>query len=305
MNIDDIRISFDQDQLFVLNLCLAFIMFGIALDLSGRDFFRILRNPRPTLIGLSSQLILLPLLTLTMAYFFAPTASIALGLILVAACPGGNISNFSVHLAKGNTAMSITMTSIVTILAVIITPLTFSLWASVFSDTKHLLHSIDLNFLDLVRVILIVILLPLIAGMLVNRWLPGISRTIKKPVKVLSLLIFISFIVIALYENIPQIQTYLHIVFLLVLVHNGLALLMGFYYAKAWKLPLADAKAVSLETGVQNSGLGLVLVFNFFQDIGGMMLVVAWWGVWDMITALLLALWWSNRYKVGELQTSG
>ena len=113
----------------------------------------------------------------------------------------------------------------------------------------------------------------------------------------LALLVFIAIILVAVYGNRDDLAYYFQLVFLLVLVHNGGALLIGYYFAKANRLSFADAKAISFETGIQNAGLGLVLVFNFFEGLGGMMLVIAWWGIWDMISALLLAGYWRRRIQ--------
>lgn len=293
--IDEIRIDFSSDQLFLLNICLAFIMFSISLNLRPEDFKRLFRYPRSSVVGLTSQLVLLPVFTLILISIWSLPASVALGLILVACCPGGNISNFSVHLAGGNTALSITLTSIVTLFAIVITPVTFQFWAGFFENTENLLREVAVEPSSMLISITYLILIPLLSGMMLNYYLPKWSAQLSKPVQRLALLIFVAIIIVALWENRSELMYYLKLVFLLVFVHNGIALLMGYYFAKLNKLEEADCKAISFETGIQNSGLGLVLVFNFFDGIGGMMLVVAWWGIWDMVSALLLAGYWRWR----------
>ena len=296
--IDQIKINFEQDQLFLLNICLAFIMFGISLDLTREDFKRLLANPKAALVGLSSQLILLPILTYGIARLWPMPPSMAMGLVMVASCPGGNISNFAVHYGRGNTALSISLTSFVTMAAVLTTPITFNIWTSLIPGAAPLMQGISVNPLTMFKTIAQLILVPLIAGMTLRHYYPKLAALIRKPINTLSLLIFATFIVVALYENGSQLKDFLSIVFWLVLVHNGLALIMGYQWAKAWSLPEVDRKAISMETGIQNSGLGLVLIFNFFEGLGGMMLVAAWWGVWDMISALLLSMVW--RYRSGS-----
>jgi BASS family bile acid:Na+ symporter len=293
--IDAIKIQFEPGQLFLLNICLAFIMFGIALDLKVDDFKRLLRNPKPAAVGLSSQLILLPLLTFGLVNVWPMPLSMAMGLIMVASCPGGNISNFNVHFGKGNTALSITLTSFVTLFAILTTPITFGFWTGLLPGTSELMQGISVNPVSMFSTIGKLILIPLIAGMAIHRYLPKVSAVIRKPIQTASLVIFLAIILVALYENRNELHIYLEIVFLVVLVHNGLALLLGYYYAKAWKLPLADVKAISMETGIQNSGLGLVLIFNFFEGLGGMLLVAAWWGIWDMVSGILLSGYWRYR----------
>ena len=299
-DIDALKINFEQDQLLLLNICLAFIMFGIALDLTKEDFLRLFRSPKPAFIGLSSQLILLPILTMSIILAWPMPASMALGLIMVASCPGGNISNFAVHLGKGNTALSISLTSAVTILATILTPITFQLWSSLIPKTSALLTNVSLRPIDMFLSVAQLILIPLIVGMCVRHFLPKVAAKIRQPINYLSLIIFATFIIVALYENIGVMKDYLHIVFWIVLLHNGLALLMGYHWAQLWKLPVADRKAISMETGIQNSGLGLILIFNFFDGLGGMMLIAAWWGIWDMISGLTLAMVWKYRSKTAH-----
>jgi len=161
--------------------------------------------------------------------------------------------------------------------------------------TEPLMAGIELNPISMLKTIAQLILIPLICGMAIRQYFPRLAAKIRKPINTISLLIFTAFILVALYENIPQLKSHLSLVFWLVLIHNGLALIMGYQWARAWKLPVADRKAISMETGIQNSGLGLILIFNFFEGLGGMMLVAAWWGIWDMISSLLIALYW--RYK--------
>lgn len=296
-DIDQLKINFEQDQLFLLNMCLAFIMFGISLDLTREDFVRLLKNPKAAIVGLSSQLILLPILTYLITRAWPMPPSMAMGLVMVASCPGGNISNFAVHLSKGNTALSISLTSFVTMAAVLTTPITFNIWTSLIPGAEPLMQGISVNPLTMFKTIAQLILIPLISGMLIRYYYPALANKIRKPINTISLLIFTTFIIVALYENMGQMREFLNLVFWLVLIHNGLALILGYQWARAWKLPVPDRKAISMETGIQNSGLGLVLIFNFFEGLGGMMLVAAWWGIWDMISALLLALYWRRRLR--------
>ena len=296
MDIDSIRIHFDEGQMVLMNFCLAFIMFGIALDMKMDDFKRILQFPRKILIGLSSQWILLPLMTLGLIAIWQPFVSISLGLVLVASCPGGNISNFAVHMSKGNTALSISLTSIVTILAVITTPFIFSNVSALVPGAESYLQKITLDPWRLAGLVFRLIIIPLILGMVINAYFPKWTQPFKKPIKILSILIFAGFIFFALYGNMDNIRDHLMLVFWIVIVHNILAMAMGYYYAKTWGLPQADRKAICLETGIQNSGLGLIIIFNFFPEIGGMILTAAWWGIWDLISSFAIAFYWGKFF---------
>ena len=151
--LDTIILNFDSESLFFLNLTLAVIMFGVALNITISDFSRIIKNPKSVLIGVLSQFILLPAFTFLLVTIIQPLPSIALGMFLVAACPGGNISNFMTHYAKGNAALSVSLTAISTLLAIVMTPLNFQLWSGLYGPTSKLINTISLSPLEMVKVI--------------------------------------------------------------------------------------------------------------------------------------------------------
>ncbi len=290
--IDQIRINFTPDTLWVLNIALAFLTFGVALDIRISDFKQVFENPKKVFIGLTSQWLLMPILTLLIVLFFNPEPSIALGMAMVAACPGGNVSNYATHLAKGNSALSVTMTSIVTLSSIVTTPLIFGICAIVLPQTQSVLKDITLDPFSVFKIILQLIIVPLTLGMYLTHKHTNFANRIRKFVKTTSMLIFMAIIVGAVLANTENIFKHIHLVFLIVLLHNGSAYVVGYYFAKANKLPQADARAIAIETGIQNSGLGLILIFNFFENLGGMILVAAFWGVWDLISSFGLAMWW-------------
>jgi len=285
--------EFGTGQLFLLNICLAFLMFAVALDIKIVDFKKILEQPKSVIIGLTSQLLLLPLLSILLVYAFRPASSIALGMMLIAACPGGNVSNYAVHLSKGNTALSIMMTSITTVCAIILTPLSFAIWTKFIPVDSAI--SISVAPGQMFQTIFLLIFVPLATGMLSNHFFPKFTQKINKFVKAFAMIIFISFAVVAIYLKFDDLRSYVHYVFLIVLMHNALALLMGYTFAKWNKLPEYSARAVSIETGIQNTGLALILIFNFFNGLGGMAIIAAWWGIWHLISGFLLATYWGRR----------
>lgn len=291
-SIDDIVINFKPEQLFFLNICLGFLMFGVALDLRVQHFRDLFQAPRKPVIGLFSQWILMPLLTLALIFLLRPAPSLAMGMVLLAACPGGNVSNYAVHLSRSNSALSVLMTTVSTLAAILVTPFAFTYLSRLIPGTEALRATIQVDTFDMIKTILLLIVLPLALGMSTNHYFPKFTRLIERPVKVLSMLIFLSFVVFAILGNLDNIYQYLHIVFYIVLIHNSLALLMGYFFAKANKLEQADARAISIETGIQNSGLGLILIFNFFNGLGGMAMIAAFWGIWHLISAFGLAMFW-------------
>jgi len=213
--------------------------------------------------------------------------------MLIAACPGGNVSNYAVHLSKGNTALSIMMTSITTVCAIILTPLSFAIWTKFIPVDSAI--SISVAPGQMFQTIFLLIFVPLATGMLSNHFLPKFTQKINKFVKAFAMIIFISFAVVAIYLKFDDLRSYVHYVFLIVLIHNALALLMGYTFAKWNKLPEYSARAVSIETGIQNTGLALILIFNFFDGLGGMAIIAAWWGIWHLISGFLLATYWGRR----------
>ncbi len=294
-NIDLIQINFDENKLFLLNICLAILMFAVSLDIELKDFKKYIYKPKPLIVGLISQLILLPFITVILIYFLNPPASVALGMILVASCPGGNVSNFIVFLAKANTSLSILMTSISTLASIILTPVLFGFWANMNSSTASLLQSIEVDPFQILKVVATLILIPVIIGMTISYKFPSLAAKIRKPMKSFSMLLFIGLIVVALLGNIDNIKIYLKYVFFIVLIHNFLAFSQGYIFSRINGLSIQNARTISIETGIQNSGLGLIIIFSFFNGLGGMALVAAWWGIWHLIAGFTLGMVWGNK----------
>lgn len=293
--VDALRLNFSNDSLFLLNLCLGIIMFGIALDIQTDDFKILIQRPKPALVGLFSQFIVLPFLSFLLVLIWQPQASIALGMMLVAACPGGNISNFMSHLSKSNTALSVGLTTIATFLSLIMTPLNLKLYASLYQPSSSLLQEINIDEWSVIQTIFTIILIPLLLGLGFRRWKNDLALKISPFFKTASIVIFIAFVVIAFSKNYEQFLQYIKYVALLVLVHNAIALSSGYGLGRLFKLAERDKRTIAIETGIQNSGLGLVLIFAFFEGLGGMALVTAWWGIWHIIAGLSLAFYWSKR----------
>lgn len=293
--IDQVRLNFNPTGIAIINIAIGLMMLGVALELKISDFKRIIVSPKAPLIGLGAQFILLPAFTFVLVMILKPTPSIALGMMLVAACPGGNFSNVMTYLAKGNTAISITMTAVSTLAAIVMTPLNLSLWGGLNPGTAQILKSVSLNPVDMFVMVFCILGIPLTLGMLIGHFSPGLSKKVQKPFKIFSLIFFIVILVGAVAANWTYFLGYVGIVMLAVLLHNALALNLGYWSAKLGRLPERDCRAVSIEVGIQNSALGLVLVFNFFDGLGGMAILVAWWGTWHIIAGLITAFIFTRR----------
>lgn len=295
--LDTSTLNFNQDSLLLLNISLAIIMFGVALDLKGSDFRYIFQNPKSFGLGILSQFFMLPLLTLVFISFIQPPPSVALGMFLVAACPGGNVSNFMTHLAKGNTALSVSLTAFSTAFSIFLTPFNFALWAGFYEPTATMLKEISLSYFEVFQTVALILGLPLMVGMYINGRYPNWAQKATKILKPLSILIFAGFVVVAFIGNYNLFLKFIGLIFLWVLGHNFIALFSGYSLSKIGKLSLADTKTLTIETGIQNSGLALVLIFTYFDGLGGMAIIAAWWGIWHIISGMGIATIWKNFYK--------
>lgn len=299
-----VELNFSDNLIWVMNLCIAIIMFSVALSMKRDDFSALLKSPKQVLVGLSSQFFLLPFITFLLVLAVEPYAGLALGMILVASVPGGNVSNYFTLVGKGNPALSVTMTAIATLTAPLFTPLNFSLYGSNVPFAQELYHSIQLDFWSMFRSVMLMLVIPMILGILFNKRFPKISNRIKGFMQGLSLIILLGFIAVAFSGNYQLFMQYWDELVYLVLLHNTLALAAGFMWGYMFTRDSVVARTISIETGIQNSGLGLVLIFSLFGGQGGMALITAWWGVYDIFSGLAVAYafkWWVTRNSVVEM----
>jgi len=304
---DSIRLNFSPASLHALNFAIAFVMFGVALEIKLVHFKKLLLNPVSAIIGFVSQFLMLPFLTflLVIALRDYITPTIALGMILVAACPGGNISNFISSLSKGNVALSVSLTAIATMGAIIFTPLNFAIWGKLaigFFNTHGsaaLVRPIEIDAIQMFRTVFIILGVPIILGIFTNEKFPKFTSRILKPIKTISIIIFSAVVVLALAKNFVYFKMVIQYIFLIVLAHNALAFSSGYLLPAIFKRPLVDRKTISIETGIQNSGLALVLIFNprIFPpelELGGMAIIAAWWGIWHIVAGMFIAGVWTK-----------
>lgn len=293
--IDEAKLNFDESSLLLLNILIGLMMLGMALDLDVEDFRRLIRKPKPPAIGLIAQFLLLPALTFALTLLLNIRPSIALGMILVAACPGGNLSNVMTYLAGGNAPLSVGMTAVSTAAAIVMTPLNLSVWGRLNPDTEPILRSVSLSPFDLFVTIFVILGIPLIVGMLIARRFPNVAARVRGPFKVFSVVVFMGFVVIALANNWEHFVDYIGLVVFAVLLHNAVAFAIGNAAARAAGLDQRDQRAVTIEVGLQNSALALILIFDFFDGLGGMAVIAAWWGIWHIIAGLIVARFWSRK----------
>ena len=297
INIDDIKINFDTQGLWILNIAIAIIMFGVALGISIDDFKRLFKKPKIVFVGVLSQFFLLPAATFLIILLIKPHPSFALGMMMIAACPGGNVSNFFSKMAGGNAALSVSLTAFATLICIVMTPFNLQFWGSLYEPTNQILKTVELNPMDLFKLVSLILGIPLFFGMLIKHYHSKMADKIEKVLKPLSMLVFIALIFIAFSQNLDVFVNHIHHVVFLVIFHNIFAFILGYLTAKSFGLNKKDTKTISMETGIQNGGLGLLLIFGFFGGLGGMALLAAFWGIWDVFSGLLLATYWGRKTK--------
>jgi BASS family bile acid:Na+ symporter len=300
--LDALSINFGSSGMMIVNIILAFVMFGVALGIKLDTFKDVLMKPKSLIVGVLLQWFALPFITFVLAIALGHwiTPMIALGMILVASCPGGNMSNFMSSWAKGNIELSVSMTAITTAFAPFITPLNFWLWGSLYYQVisvKQDVPTLMIPFLPMLGQILLWLGIPIVLGMLCSKYFPKMTQKITKPAQAISIILFMGMIVVSFSQNFTLFIENLFYVFFIVLIHNAFALSTGYFGGKLFKLPVRDVRSLTVEVGIQNSGLGLVLLFNpkiFPPEIwhgfyGGMLFITAWWGIWHIVSGLTIS----------------
>lgn len=305
--LDPIKINFSASGMHVINSILGFIMFGVALGIKPSEFKTLIKQPKSLILGLISQVVALPLITflLVIALDNYITPTVAMGMILVAACPGGNISNFMSSLSKANTELSVGLTATTTMFATITTPFNFALYGGLYTKfisthANHILKPLVIDNAQMFETVFILLGVPLVIGIFFAHYFPKITEKLKKPIQIVSIVFFVAMIVLSFANNFDLFLKHIYYIFFIVLIHNFLALSTGFSIASIFKLPNADRRTLTIETGIQNSGLGLVLLFNpkiFPAELalGGMLFITAWWGIWHIVSGLSISFYWNKR----------
>ena len=305
--LDSLNINLGAGEMFVVNCILAFVMFGVALGIKFQMFKDVFKNPKSVILGILLQWVMLPAITSLLAIVLNPiiTPMVAIGMILVASCPGGNISNFMSAFSKGNIELSVSMTALTTIAAPFVTPINFWFWGTLyckFAAIKNDIPTLEIPFMDMLEQILLILGLPIIVGMLFAHYFPNGAKRLMKPTQWMSILLFIGMVAVALSQVLTALDqkwvVYAAILcaLLVVIIHNATALSTGYFTGRLAKVSIEDRRSLTIETGIQNSGLGLALLFNpaifdptVWSHNGGMIIITALWGVWHIVSGLSMA----------------
>ena len=306
-SLDTLNINLGSGDMLLVNCILAFVMFGVALSIRVSTFKSILKSPKSIIWGLMLQWFALPALTCLLTIALNPiiTPMVALGMILVASCPGGNVSNFLSSLSKGNVELSVSMTAVTTLFASIITPFNFWFWGThycKFVAIRNNIPTLDIPFSEMLSQIILILGFPIALGLLFSHYFPNVSKKIIKPSQILSIVCFIAMVVVSMtqvlsgFEQRWEVYAAILCALVIVVIHNFTALSAGFYGGKMVNLPTRDCRTLAIEIGIQNSGLALALLFNpaifdpnQWKSNGGMIIVAALWGIWHIISGLGIA----------------
>lgn len=265
------------------------IMFAVALGLRIEHFRFLRTEPKRFWVGVGAQLVALPLMTLGLAYLLAPAPNIALGMIVVACCPGGNVSNLLTHVARGETALSVSLTATSSVVAAVMTPISIVFWAGLYPPTSTLLHDIQLDTAPFVIQLILILAVPLAAGMVVAEKRPRLAARIR-PFLIGSGLAIIAALIIKGLTQYWDVVTGVGLqVVPVVILHNALAFGLGAALAMAARVPGPAVRAIIFETGIQNAGLGLLILLSQFDGLGGAAVVTAFWSIWHLAAGASLA----------------
>ncbi len=269
-----------------VTLLLGVVMFGMGLTLTPVDFKVVFTNPIPVIIGIILQYTMMPLIAFSLAYLLKLPSELAAGLVLLGSVPGGTASNVIVYLARGNVALSVAMTSLSTLLAPILTPLLLYFLAGQW---------LPVNPTEMFVSILQVIIIPIVLGFLMQRFFPTIVQkgvSIVPLISVIAILIIVSAVTAANGENVVTSGIS---VFIAVFLHNSLGLLLGYIVALMAGLDEENRRAISIEVGMQNSGLGVALATAHFSPLAALPSV--WGAIWHNISGPILATFWESKSK--------
>lgn len=288
-SLDSVRLSLGPVFQTVLPVALAVIMFTIALSLRFADFVAVSRRPLRFAGAALTQVLALPLATLGLIVLINPQPSIALGMIVVACCPGGSMSNFFTHLARGDTAFSVSLTATSSLLAALATPVSILFWSGLYAPTRELVDALDVNPLPFILQTTLVLGVPLVIGMVVAARVPVFARRLRPVMSLIAMVILTAIILGSLAGNSDLLLMGAVAILPTVILHNAMALLLG--YAAGWALRLdgRGRRAMTIEIGIQNSGLGLVILLGALGGLGGAAAIIAVWGVWHLISGVGLA----------------
>lgn len=271
-----------------VNYLLMIVMFGMGLTLKFEDFKVVFTRPKDIIIGAIAQFTIMPLLAFLLSLIFKLPTELAVGVILVGTCPGGTSSNVMTYLAKGDVALSVGMTSVSTILAPFATPLLTLLYAG---------QRVNVNAVNMFISIVQVVIIPIGLGFIINRFFHKFTSHIKEILPLISVLAIVSIVAAVVSANSSRLMQVGYLIIIVVILHNCLGYLLGFTVGKLLRLDNSKCKAISIEVGMQNSGLATSLAATHFASIPLATVPGAIFSVWHNISGSIVANIMSSKMK--------
>lgn len=293
--IDDVKMNMDASAILALNIIIALNMFVVSLSLRLGDFKQVASNPKAVGVGLLSQFILLPFFSFLFTLFIPMHPSVALALIMVASCPGGNLSNVFTYLAKGNLALSVSLTAVGFPIAMLATPLNFGFYASMHPEVSKLVTSVGVDPIKFLAAIFLNMVIPLALGCYVGSTFTRFYTAAAPYTGRFALISIVTIVLIGFKDNLDILEAFGDQYVGIAIAHNLVVLLVGYLSAKVFFLPERDRRSITIETGIQNCPLGMVLILTFMPNLGGAVITIAFWGGWQILSTWILASYWKVK----------
>jgi BASS family bile acid:Na+ symporter len=279
-------------QQLILSLVLGTMVFAVALELRVADFTRVARAPRAVAAGLVPQFVLLPVATWLATLVLDLPPNVEAAMILVACCPGGSLSNVVTHFGRGNTALSVSISAVAAVMALVLTPFNFTWMVATNPATAAWLKQLDIDASAIWWSLLALLALPMALGLFVGHRYFQLTARIKKPLGQFSLFALLAFIVLGIVKERQLLNVQILQPLAIVVLHNAAGLFLGWVSARAFRMPTADQRAIIIEGGMQNSGLALgIIALQFNADLG-MVIVASLWGIWHIVSGLFMVMRW-------------
>jgi bile acid:Na+ symporter, BASS family len=290
-------------QQIILTAVLALMVFSVALELKVDDFRRVAQSPRAVICGLIPQFILLPVGTWLATLALDLPANVEAAMILVAACPGGSLSNVVTHFGRGNTALSVSVSAVASVIALFATPFNFGWMIATNPVTATWLRTLKIDASDIWISLVLMLAVPMALGLLVAHRFPALTAKIQKPLANFSLVALLAFIVLGLIKERQMLTLGLLPMLAIVIAHNASGLFFGWITSVAMGVSERDRRAVMIEGGMQNSGLALGIIGVQFNSDLGMIIIASLWGMWHIVSGMSCALYWRWKDARGVAQT--
>jgi BASS family bile acid:Na+ symporter len=274
-------------QQLALSLVLATMVFAVALELRVADFTRVAQAPRAVVAGLVPQFVLLPGATWLATLLLNLPPNVEAAMILVACCPGGSLSNVVTHHGRGNTALSVSISAVAAVMALLLTPLNFTWMVSTNPATAGWLKQLDIDASAIWWSLLALLAVPMALGLLFSHRLPPLAN--------FSLVALLAFIVLGLVRERQLLNAQILPQLLIVVLHNAAGLALGWAAARAFRVDRRDQRAIMIEGGMQNSGLALGIIAVQFNADLGMVIIASLWGMWHIVSGMALATLWRRQ----------